>query len=168
MRAYTGRVFLAVLVAAASVSAAADDDHEGSGRPRCRNVRGDLVEDFSTVGCEPPSTACFLGRVDANHGFEGTTRFDADSGAAGPPTSPGFVSYSGIFEYFTERGTIVTRETGVVNNTRGNPESGAVTAFQKITSATGALTGATGYFFVSGFNINNHVVTKVTGRICLP
>jgi hypothetical protein len=56
----------------------------------------------------------------------------------------------------------------VTNTTRGNPESGAVTAFQKILSADGALTGATGFFFVSGFNINNHVVTKVTGRICLP
>jgi hypothetical protein len=159
---------LAVLVAAAGVTAAADDDHDGRSHPRCHNVRADLVEDFSSVGCEPPSTSCFLGRLHGNHGFEGTTRFDGDSGAAGPPTSPGFISYSGKFEYFTERGTIVTRETGVTNTTRGNPESGAVTAFQKITSADGALTGATGFFFVSGFNIDNHVVTKVTGRICLP
>jgi hypothetical protein len=168
MRAYTSRAILAVLLAAASVSVAAQEGGDGGRGPRCRDLRGEMVEDFSNVGCEPPSTSCFLGRVRANHGFRGTTRFDSDSGAAGPPTSPGFASYSGIFEYFTDRGTIVTRETGVVNNTTGNPESGAVTAFQKITSATGELEGATGYFFVSGFSINRHVETTVIGRICLP
>ena len=63
---------------------------------------------------------------------------------------------------------IFTRETGVVNTTEGQPESGALTAFQKIVEGTGAYEGATGHFFVSGFNINNHVVTKVTGTICRP
>jgi hypothetical protein len=169
MRAYMGRAVLVALVAAGGLRVAADDGHgDGHGRPKCIDIRGDMVEDFSNVGCQPPSTSCFLGRVDANHHFKGTTRFDSDSGAAGPPPSPGFVSYSGIFEYFTDRGTIVTRETGVVNNTQGNPESGAVTAFQKITSADGEWTGATGHFFVSGFSINQHVVTRVTGRICRP
>jgi hypothetical protein len=165
MRPLKGAVVLAAVMAA---GAAAADDDGGGEHPRCISVRADMEEDFSNVGCEPPSTSCFLGTVHGNHGLRGSTRFDADSGAPGPSTSPGFASYSGIFEYFTGRGTIVTRETGVVNNTQGNPESGAVTAFQKITGATGDWTGATGYFFVSGFSISNHVVTKVTGRICRP
>ena len=73
-----------------------------------------------------------------------------------------------MIEDAERRGTLIMRETGVINTTRGNPESGAVTAFQKIVDATGDLTGATGYFFVSGFSIDNHVVTKLTGRLCLP
>ena len=120
------------------------------------------------MGCEPPSTSCYLGEVDGNHGLRGKTRFDADSGAAGPSTSPGFISYSGKFEYFTDRGTLILRETGVFNTTQGNIESGATTAFQKVTDATGELSGATGYLFVSGFNMGGHVVTRLTGRLCLP
>jgi hypothetical protein len=50
----------------------------------------------------------------------------------------------------------------------GNPDSGAVTAFQKIVEGTGDWTGATGYFFVSGFNRNGLVETTVSGEICLP
>jgi hypothetical protein len=170
MKTSRGRKVLAALVAAAGLAglASAAQEPATEHRPRCVNVRADLVEDFSNTGCEPPSTSCFLGVVRGSHFLRGTTRFDADSGAPGPSTSPGFSSYSGIFEYFTDRGTIVTRETGVVNGTTGNPESGAVTAFQKITSATGDLTGATGHFFVSGFSIGGHVETKVTGRVCLP
>jgi hypothetical protein len=167
MRKWKGRVVPAVLLLAGSMAVADDGQEERSG-PKCWSVRADLVEDFSTVGCAPPSTSCFLGEVDGNRGLRGTTRFDGDSGAAGPSTSPGFISYSGIFEYFTERGTLIARETGVVNTTTGNPESGAVTAYQKIIDANGELTGATGFFFVSGFSINSHLDTKVTGRICLP
>ena len=37
-----------------------------------------------------------------------------------------------------------------------------MTAYQQILDATGELAGTTGHFFVSGFNINNHVVTQVT------
>jgi hypothetical protein len=162
MTMWTRGTMLAAVMAAGSV---VEGGHNG---PKCRPVHADLIEDFSTEGCEPPSTSCFLGVVDGNRGLRGTTRFDGDSGAAGPPTSPGFISYSGKFEYFTERGTLIMRETGVTNQTQGNPESGAITAFQKIVDATGDLTGATGHFFVSGFNIDNHVVTKVTGTLCLP
>ena len=60
------------------------------------------------------------------------------------------------------------RETGVVNNTQGNPESGALTAFQKVIDANGELTGTTGHLFVSGFNRGGHVVTTVTGVLCTP
>jgi hypothetical protein len=161
------RLFLVVLMSSAASLAVADGGPAGEHHPRCRTVEADLVEDFSSEGCAPPSTSCFLGVVEGR-GLRGTTRFDGDSGAPGPSTSPGFISYSGIFEYFTPRGTLITRETGVVNTTQGNPESGAVTAFQKITEATGELAGSTGHFFVSGFSINDHVVTKVTGRICRP
>jgi len=160
MRTWTGGMALALL-SVANVAAAQNG-------PTCKAVHADLVEDFSTQGCEPPSTACFLGEVDGNHGLRGTTRFDSDSGAAGPPTSPGFISYSGKFEYFTERGTLIMRETGLAHPANGSQDDGVTAAFQRIVDATGEFAGATGYFFVTGFNIGGHVVTKVTGTLCLP
>jgi hypothetical protein len=160
MRTWTGGMALALL-SVASVAAAQDGPH-------CKAVHADLVEDFSTQGCEPPSTACFLGEVDGNHGLRGTTRFDSDSGAAGPSTSPGFISYSGKFEYFTDRGTLIMRETGLAHPANGSQDDGVTAAFQRVVDATGEFTGATGYFFVTGFNIGGHVVTKVTGTLCVP
>jgi hypothetical protein len=131
----------------------------------CKPVFADLVEDAST-DCKPGHTSCFLGQVDGNHGLRGQTYFRSDSGAAGPRTSPGFISYSGEFEYVTDRGTLVTRETGVVNQALV-PSGGPVTAYQQVVSGTGEFSGATGHFFVSGFNTNQHVVTKVTGELCV-
>jgi len=136
---------------------------------KCKSVHADLVENRSTTACKPGEAACFLGEVDGNHGLLGTTYFHADSAAAGPSTGlPGFVSYSGLFEYQTDQGTLMTRETGVTNTSTGLPQSGRVTAYQQILSATGNLTGATGYFFVSGLSSSGHVVTNVTGEICFP
>ncbi len=132
----------------------------------CKVVHADMVELRATVGCKPEHATCFLGEVVGNHGLLGTTYFKSDAGAAGPSTSPGFISYSGVFEYITPQGTIVTRETGVVNQTTGQADSGAVTAYQSITSATGELEGTTGHFFVSGFSRDGRVVTKVTGQVC--
>ncbi len=131
-------------------------------------MHADLIEDGVTAGCKPGHASCFLGEVDGNHGLRGTTYFRSDSGAAGPATSPEFISYSGIFEYSTDRGMLVTRETGVFNPTVGGPASGAVTAYQQILDATGDFTGVTGYFFVSGFSRNQHVVTRVSGQLCYP
>jgi hypothetical protein len=137
--------------------------------PTCKDVQADLAEDRSTTGCKPGHPVCFLGQVDGNHGLRGTTYFRGDSSAAGPSTGlQGFVSYSGVFEYTTDRGTLVMRETGVTNTSTGLPQSGAVTAYQQIQDATGEFAGATGYFFVSGFNHGGHVVTRVTGSICTP
>jgi hypothetical protein len=159
------RFAVAVLAAAgtAAVSAA------GPAQSNCKKIHADLVEDRSTTACKPGHAVCFLGQVDGNHELRGTTYFHADSGAAGPSTGlPGFISYSGVFEYTIPEGTLVTRETGVSNQGTGQPESGAVTAYQKIIDATGGLAGATGHFFVSGFSANGHVVTEVTGEVCFP
>jgi hypothetical protein len=152
----------------ASLVAIPGGTQEGTALSTCKPVHADLVEDLSTTACEPGHPSCFLGEVDGNQGLRGSTYFRADSGAAGPSTSPSFRSYSGVFEYTTPGGTLVMRETGVVNGTQGNPDSGAVTAFQLITEATGDFAGVTGHFFVSGFSINQHVVTKVTGELCYP
>jgi hypothetical protein len=103
-----------------------------------------------------------------NHGLRGTTYFKGDSSGSRPPTSPDFLPYSGQFEYHTDKGSLITRETGVTNTTQDNPESGAVTAFQKIIEATGELAGTTGHFFVSGFSRDGRVETSVTGELCVP
>ena len=143
------------------------DEAQHDRRDRCREVRGDLVEDQSTTGCKPGEPSCFLGEIDAR-GLRATTHFRGDSGAAGPSTSPGWISYSGPFEYTSERGTLLMRETGVVNQTTGNLQSGAITAMQVVVSGTGIYAGATGYLFVSGFNRGGHVETEVFGQICRP
>jgi len=136
---------------------------------KCKSIHADLVEDRSTTACKPGHAVCFLGEVDGNHGLRGTTYFRGDSSAAGPSTGlQGFISYSGAFEYTTDRGTLATRETGVTNTSTGLPQSGAVTAYQQIQDATGEFAGATGYFFVSGFSHSGHVVTTVTGEVCMP
>jgi hypothetical protein len=129
----------------------------------CKAVHADLAEDRSTTACRPGHTVCFLGMVDGNQGLRGTTYFRGDSQTAPIPTSPEFRGYSGVFEYATERGTLTARESGVTSATQG-----VVTAHQRIIDATGEFTGASGYFFVSGFNDGQHVVTKVTGEICQP
>ena len=159
------RGFAAALLAgtaAMSAGAAAADS-------KCKSIHADLVEDRSTTACKPGHAVCFLGEVDGNHGLRGTTYFRGDSSAAGPSTGlQGFVSYSGAFEYTTDRGTLATRETGVTNTSTGLPQSGAVTAYQQIQDATGEFAGATGYFFVSGFSHSGHVVTTVAGEVCMP
>jgi hypothetical protein len=101
-------------------------------------------------------------------GLTATTYFHAETAVQGPSTSPGWLAYSGVFEYATARGTIKLRETGVSNPTTGNPESGAITAHQKVLEGTGEWAGATGYLFVSGFNIAGHVETTVLGELCTP
>jgi hypothetical protein len=159
--------FAAALACSATLTMAAAAQ-ETVTTPKCKAVHADLVEDLATAACKPGQTSCYLGFVDGNHGLRGTTYFKADSGAPGPTTSPGWISYSGVFEYVTERGTLVMRETGAFNTTQGNPESGATTAFQKIINATGEFSGSTGHFFVYGFNTNGHVVTKIDGEICAP
>jgi hypothetical protein len=156
---------VAVIVCGVALTVSAQ---EATNRSNCKPVHASMIEDRVTVGCKPGHSFCFLGEVTGNHDLRGTTYFRGDGSGSRPTTSPDFLPYSGVFEYYTAAGTLIMRETGVSNTTQGNPDSGAVTAFQKVTDATGEWAGATGYFFVSGFNRNGHVETSVTGEICIP
>ena len=89
------------------------------------------------------------------------------NGGPGRPQG-GWSSYNGFFHYTLQGGTLVMRETGLTNPPTDDPESGTVMAYQKIVAGTGDFAGATGYLFVSGFNRNQRIVTKVTGQICTP
>jgi hypothetical protein len=155
----------ASLTAAAMVATAASPD---AGASACKAIHAVMIEQRVTEGCRVGHAFCFLGEVAGNHDMRGTTYFKADGSGSRPTTSPDFIPYSGPFEYVLGTGTIVTRETGVSNTTVGNPDSGAVTAFQKIVDATGEWAGATGYFFVSGFSRSGRVETTVSGEICFP
>lgn len=146
------RSTLGLLLALSCAPAWADD---------CKRIHADLVEVAATEGCNPGLESCFLGEVDGNHGLNGVTHFKADSAAAGPPTSPGFISYSGNFEYRTAHGDLHMRETGVTS-------PGVVTAHQSIVDATGRYAGASGDFFVSGFKEDGVITTRVWGEICYP
>ena len=153
-------------ICAAAVLALAASQPAVAGQ--CKAIHGDLIENQSTTGCIAPATTCFLGEVAANHGVRGSTHFAADSARAGPATSPAFVSYSGLFHYFTDKGTLVMRETGVSGTPGGTAEPGVVTAYQRIQEGTGDFTGATGFFFVSGHRANGVVETTLHGELCLP
>jgi hypothetical protein len=135
----------------------------------CKAVHADLVEVRSTVGCKPEHAFCFLGEVDGNHGLRGTTYFRGDASALFPSAAPTFRSYTGSFEYTTDRGTLTMREMGLTEPPGIIPESsGVVNAYQTIVASTGEFAGATGYLFVSGFNRNQRIVTTVRGEICRP
>jgi hypothetical protein len=135
----------------------------------CKAVHAEMIESRTTTGCNPGLPACFLGEVAGDHGLHGTTHFAADSFVpTSPSTSPGFIIYSGPFEYRTPGGTLTMRETGVSNGTTGQPSSGAITAYQQIVEGTGDFAGTTGHFFVSGRRAGGTVATQLTGEICLP
>lgn len=135
----------------------------------CNAVHATMDEERMTTGCNAGLAACFLGVVEGNHGLRGTTHFASDSFVqTSPATSPGFIIYSGPFEYRTATGTLMMRETGVSNGTTGQPSSGAITAYQQIVSGTGDFEGATGYFFVSGRRVSGVVTTQLSGELCMP
>jgi hypothetical protein len=151
----------AVVIALAGAAATSVPPQDGS--VNCKPVHADLVETRSTTGCRAGHAACFLGSVDGNHGLRGTTYFRGDSATAPIPTSPEFVGYGGAFEYTTDRGTLIARESGVTSMIQQ-----VVTAHQRIVEGTGDFAGVTGHFFVSGSNTGTQVVTKVTGELCYP
>jgi hypothetical protein len=165
------RNIVCIKLVAASLAAAAMAGTvvaQESTHATCKAIHAVMIEQRVTEGCKPEHAFCFLGEVSGDHGMRGTTYFKADGTGSRPTTSPDFLPYSGPFEYNVEGGTLVMRETGVSNSTQGNPDSGAVTAFQKIVSGTGELAGATGHFFVSGFSRNGRVETTVSGEVCFP
>jgi hypothetical protein len=169
MRLYTTTGWSSALIALGSVLSPpgqpVQDVREDS---RCLAIEADLVENGGASGCKPGHSSCFVGEVAGNHGFRGTTYFRADGSVAGPSTSPGFLAYSGLFEYTTDEGTIVARETGVAEQTLARPPGGAVTAHQQVVSSAGEWAGVSGYFFVSGFRTDQRVVTRVRGELCFP
>lgn len=163
MKTTSRRMAAAVLISCGCASAAAQP---APGQSKCKAVQAEMTESRATIGCKPEHSSCFLGEVDGNNGLRGTTYFKGEASVAAPSESPGFIAYSGVFEYVTQRGTLVARETGVVNQTKDTADSGAITAYQSITGASGELEGATGHFFVNGFSRDGRIVTKVTGRLC--
>lgn len=133
----------------------------------CHSVHGTMVEDKVIVGCNEGEAFCYLGKFEGNQGLRSLTHFKADSAAAGPATgSPGFVSYSGPFEYRFDDGVIQSRETGVTNPRKAAAGGGATAAYQQITGGTGAYSKVTGYVFVTGVNLDGHVETAIDGELC--
>jgi hypothetical protein len=137
--------------ALAALPAYADDS--------CKSVQAELVEMGVTAGCDAGEPSCFLGVVDGNHGFMGTTHFRSDSIGTAAPTSPGSLPYSGLFQYRLRDGTITVRETGVT-------VPGVVTAHHRILEGTGEFAGATGDLFVSGYRANGIITTQIFGTVC--
>lgn len=133
----------------------------------CHDVHGTLSEDRVVTGCDSGEAFCFLGAFQGNQGLQGTTHFKADSAAAGPATgSPGFISYSGPFEYRFPDGVLRVRETGLVNPRKDTDGSGTTLAYHLVVGGTGAYAQATGHLVVSGVNIDGHVETLVDGELC--
>lgn len=127
----------------------------------CTTVQGTMTESRVTTGCRDGRASCFVGELTADHDLRGTSYFHGDSSGTPAATSGAFTPYGGFFEYTTPKGTITLRESGIVSAT-----DGIVTAFQKITSGTGAYAGATGHFYVFGTTRGDRVTTRLQGEIC--
>lgn len=134
---------------------------------QCHDIHGTLSEDRVVTGCDAGEAFCFLGTFQGNQGLQGATHFKADSAAAGPATgSPGFISYSGPFEYRFADGVLRVRETGLVNTRKETDGSGATLAYHQVVGGTGAYEQATGHLVVNGINVDGHVETLVDGELC--
>src|SRR5207237_4686119 len=110
--------------------------------------------------------------IDRQQGLNGTAFFTADSIAAGPSTAPNAlaaVSYSGVLQITTDKGTLSTRDTGIFDTSTGNAPSGFFSSFDVVIGGTGQFQGATGDLFIGGKTIAGQFVTSViTGELCLP
>jgi len=149
-------------------SASADRHHM-----HCEVVSGDLEEDpGGAPNCPADHPGCFIGSIDG-HDLRATTLFFGEGAADVPPTSPDWLSYSGVTTYTTRRGSFTTRETGLVSLDAipaAQPDGATASlSMEVITSGTGEFASATGYIFVNGFSDDNqHVSSQITGRICFP
>src|SRR5581483_9458579 len=125
----------------------------------------------TTEGCTSPVGLCTAGKVEGNLGLDGTTSFAADALASGPATALNATvtfSYSGILKITTEKGTVTTRDTGIIDSSTGAAPGGFFSSFDVVTGGTGRFEGATGKLFIGGETISGRLVTRViTGEICL-
>jgi hypothetical protein len=135
---------------------------------KCKQVHAELVERQTTTGCTSPRNFCASGTIRGNRGLNGTTFFSVESSAAGPSTSPGGVSYSGIFDITTPDGTLKLRETGVSYGRAGNLAGGIFASFAEILEGTGRYGGATGDVWFSGRIIEGTFLVKMRGELCVP
>jgi len=160
------RMFGITAVAAMLVPSSATADRKN----HCENVSGQLEEDPGTAAqCPADHPRCFVGAIDGHH-LRATTLFFGEGAVAAPPASPNWFAYSGVTTYTTDRGSITTRETGLVSSVPiPEAEGRASLSMEVITSGTGDLANATGYIFVNGFaDDNNHVSSLIMGKICTP
>lgn len=134
--------------------------------PQCRTIRGVIHDMQVTAGCTSPNGFCAEGTVDANRGFNGTTRFVMDGAVRGPATAPTTLATSGLLTYTLPHGTLVVRESGLSGLAVGGDNY--FTAFQQVLSGSGRYAGATGYFYVLGQALPDHFEAEIQGELCMP
>ena len=96
----------------------------------CKDIHADMTEIRVTTGCDAGEPSCFLGEVDGNHGFRGTTHFRANSGGTPASGSPEWSPYAGSFRYELRDGTLTMVEAGLTGK-------GQVLAHHEVVSGTG-------------------------------
>ncbi|WP_036167848.1 hypothetical protein [Noviluteimonas dokdonensis] len=129
-----------------------------AGNDKCKDIHADMTEIRVTTGCDAGEPSCFLGEVDGNHGFRGTTHFRANSGGTPASGSPEWSPYAGSFRYELRDGTLTMVEAGLTGK-------GQVLAHHEVVSGTGRYENATGNLFVFG-TTGPVVTTQITGTIC--
>jgi hypothetical protein len=155
---------LALTLLLAAQTAAADTAQTDGHGPRCRALRGVIVDSQVTQGCTSPNGFCAAGTVDANHGFNGTTYFVMDGAVRGPATAPGSLATTGLLTYTLRHGTLVVRESGLSGLSVGTENY--FTAFQQVLSGTGRYEGATGFLYVLGQALPDHFDVEIQGELC--
>lgn len=138
----------------------------------CKQVNAQITTSLTTEGCTSPVGLCTAGEIEGNSGLNGTTFFVADALAPGPATSSNAAatfSYSGILRITTEKGTLTTRDTGIIDSSTGGAPAGFFSSFDVVVGGAGKFEGATGKLFIGGETISGQLVTRViTGELCLP
>lgn len=148
---HTIRIAMALCTFAIAPVALAND-------PVCKAIHADMTEVRFTTGCDAGEPSCFLGEVQGNHGFIGTTHFRATSVGVAPVDGAEFTPYAGGFRYELQDGDLFIREAGLTG-------AGRVTAHHTITGGTGAYVGAIGTLYVFG-TTGPVVTTEVVGTLC--
>lgn len=129
----------------------------GWGGVRCRELKGSVTTEQTTVGCTSPLGLCFAGTLKTNSSLHGATYFVVTQVAAVPGTT--LIAFSGVFTVTERSGQVVTfQSTGTADtatDTFVESFTGTVAGETVVLTATGTTNAALSAF-----------TGEVTGSIC--
>lgn len=159
-----GLVAILPLLGIAGSSAVTRETHADN---RCHRVHGTINSVVTTENCTSPVGLCTAGTVTGGGPLDGATTFQAldvapaaGLGAVEPAAN---LSFSGQLTITAKRGTLVTRDLGVLDAVNG-----FFTELERPTSGTGVFTNPSHDFFISGVLTDNGdgFSSTISGTLC--
>lgn len=118
------------------------------------------VEARQRVALTGPTTTA--GVITNNGLLKGTTAFTFTTGPT-PTAEPAVSFYAGDLTITTDRGTLTTRDVGLLDTARG-----VFTDVGRVTGGTGVFAGATGTLFFNGTTADGATfAVAIAGELCL-